>query len=156
VRYAVFAPRLGITVIAIDLPTARRLVFSVVLGQVAVTLMAALLSWALGDARTGWSAALGGGISTIASLAMAVLAFGRSTAADPERAMRAFYLGEAAKVVVVVVLFVVVLKTIRVVPLAMLGAYVATFLVFWVALANALPTLGGRRSRGNARFGSGL
>jgi F0F1-type ATP synthase assembly protein I len=147
---------LGITVIAIDLPTARRLVFSVVLGQVAVTLMAALLSWAIGDARTGWSAALGGGISTIASLAMAVLTFGGSAAANPERAMRAFYVGEAAKVVVVVVLFVVVLKTIRVVPLAMLGAYVATFFVFWVALANALPTLGGRPSRGNARFGSGL
>jgi ATP synthase protein I len=147
---------LGITVIAIDLPTARRLVFSVVLGQVAVTLMAALVSWAIGDARTGWSAALGGGISTVASLAMAVLTVGGSAAADPQRAMRVFYLGEAAKVVVVVVLFVVVLKTIRVVPLAMLGAYVATFFVFWVALANALPTLGGRRSGTDARFGSGL
>jgi F0F1-type ATP synthase assembly protein I len=156
VRYAAFAPRLGITVTAIDLPTARRLVISVVLGQVTVTLMAALLAWALGDARTGWSAALGGGISTVACLAMAVLTFGGSAATDPQRAMRAFYLGEAAKVVVVVVLFVVVLRTIRVVPLAMLGAYIATFFVFWVALANALPTLGGRRPGGSARLGSGL
>jgi ATP synthase protein I len=143
-------------VIAIDLPTARRLVFSVVLGQVAVTLIVALLSWAIGDARAGLSAALGGGISSVASLAMAVLTFGGSAATDPQRAIRAFYLGEAAKIVVVVVLFVVVLRTIRVAPLAMLSAYVATFFVFWVALANALPTLGGRRPRGNARFGSEL
>jgi hypothetical protein len=31
----------------------------------------------------------------------------------------------------------------QVVPLAMLGTYMATFFVFWVALANALPPLGG-------------
>ena len=48
-----------------------------------------------------------------------------------------------AKIAIVIVLFVVVLKTMRVVPLAMLGTYVATFFVFWVALANALPPLGG-------------
>jgi hypothetical protein len=36
-----------------------------------------------------------------------------------------------------------VLKTMKVVPLAMLGTYVATFAVFWVALANMLPPLGG-------------
>jgi hypothetical protein len=44
---------------------------------------------------------------------------------------------------VVIVLFVAVLKTMKVVPLAMLGTYVATFFVFWIALANALPPLGG-------------
>jgi hypothetical protein len=43
------------------------------------------------------------------------------------------------------VLFVVVLKSMKVVPLAMLGSYIATFFVFWVALANALPPLGGLR-----------
>jgi hypothetical protein len=36
----------------------------------------------------------------------------------------------------VIVLFVVVLKTMKVVPLAMLGSYIATFAVFWVFLAN--------------------
>jgi len=57
--------------------------------------------------------------------------------------MRAFFVGETAKIVVVIVLFAIVLKTMKVVPLAMLGTYVATFFVFWVALANALPPLGG-------------
>ena len=139
--------------IAIDLPNARRLVLSVVLGQVAVTVIAALLSWAIGDSRAALSAALGGGISTVASLAMAILSFGGAAATEPHRAIRGFYAGEAAKVVVVVVLFALVLRTIRVVPLAMLGAYIATFVVFWVALANALPTLGGTRLRSNERMG---
>ena len=53
-----------------------------------------------------------------------------------------------------IVLFVAVLKTMKVVPLAMLGTYAATFLVFWVALANVLPPLGGApRERRTTRQG---
>jgi ATP synthase protein I len=137
-------------VTAIDLPNARRLALSVVLGQAAVTPVAALVSWAVADSRAAVSAVLGGGISTAASLAMALLSFGDKAATDPLRAVRAFFVGEAAKVVTVIVLFVVVLKTMKVVPLAMLGTYIATFFVFWVALANALPPLGGLRPRPDA------
>jgi F0F1-type ATP synthase assembly protein I len=67
-----------------------------------------------------------------------LLSFGKEAATDPLRAIRAFLVGEAAKVTVVIVLFVVVLKTMKVVPLAMLGAYIATFVVFWIALAKGL------------------
>jgi len=137
-------------VIAIDLPNPRRLAFSVVLGQAAVTLICALASFGLADAHAAVSALLGGGISSIASLTMALVGFGRQAATSPQRALRAFFLGEAAKVAVVIVLFAVVLKTMKVVPLAMLGSYIATFFVFWVALANALPPLGGLRPRAGA------
>jgi ATP synthase protein I len=130
-------------VIAIDLPLARRLALSVVLGQGAVTLICALLGWLIADTHAALSAALGGGISTAASLAMAMLGFGGKSAESGQRAMRAFFIGETAKIALVIVLFVAVLKTMKVVPLAMLGTYVATFFVFWVALANALPPLGG-------------
>jgi ATP synthase protein I len=132
-------------VIAIDLPNPRRLALSVVLGQAAVTLLCALVSLGIADSRAAISALLGGGISSLASLAMALIGFGKEAAADPQRAIRAFLVGETAKVVVVIVLFVVVLKSMKVVPLAMLGSYIATFFVFWVALANALPPLGGLR-----------
>jgi F0F1-type ATP synthase assembly protein I len=132
-------------VIAIDLPNPRRLALSVVLGQAAVTVVCALVSWAIAGPHAALSALLGGGISSVASLAMALVGFGRNAATDPQRAVRAFFVGESAKVAVVIVLFVVVLKTMKVVPLAMLGSYVATFFVFWVALANALPPLGGLR-----------
>jgi F0F1-type ATP synthase assembly protein I len=126
-------------VIAIDLPTARRLAVSVVLGQVAVTLVCAGACWLVWDARAALSGLLGGGISAAASLAMALIGFGKQPAKDPQHAILAFLVGESAKVAVVIVLFVVVLKTMKVVPLAMLGSYIATFVVFWLALAKALP-----------------
>jgi len=124
-------------VIAIDLPNPRRLALSVVLGQVAVTVVCALVSLSLAGSWAATSALLGGGISCLASLAMALVGFGRSAAMDPQHAIRAFFAGEAAKVAVVIVLFAVVLKTMRVVPLAMLGSYIATFFVFWVVLFQA-------------------
>ena len=129
--------------IATDLALARRLALSVVLGQAAVTLICALAAWLIADYHAALSAALGGGISTVASLAMALLGFGGRSITDPQRAVRTFFVGETAKIAVMIMLFIVVLKTMKVVPLAMLGAYVATFVVFWVALANALPPLGG-------------
>jgi ATP synthase protein I len=125
-------------VTAIDVPNPRRLAFGVALGQAAVALIAALVCWAIADSRAALSAALGGGISSAASLVMALLSFGKGAATDPMRAVRAFFVGEAAKVTVVIVLFVVVLKTMKVVAPAMLGTYVATFFVFWVALAKGL------------------
>jgi ATP synthase protein I len=139
-------------VIAIDFALARRLAFSVVLGQAAVTLICALACWLIADSHAALSAALGGGISSAASLAMALLGVGGRSAADPQRVMRAFLVGETAKIALVIVLFVAVLKTMKVVPLAMLGTYIATFFVFWVALANALPPLGlGRPPAGAAK-----
>jgi ATP synthase protein I len=141
----------GKNVIAIEVPqmgqpNPRRLALGVALGQAAVALVAALLCWVIADSRAALSAALGGGISSAASLVMALLSFGNGASKDPLRAIRAFFVGEAAKVTVVIVLFVVVLKTMKVVPLAMLGAYIATFFVFWVALAKGSSVRGKPRT----------
>ena len=130
------AYRAGRILISIDMPNPRRLALGVALGQAVVALIAALVSWAIADSRAALSAALGGGISSVASFVMALLSFSKQATTDPLRAVRAFFVGEAAKVALVIVLFVVVLKTMKVVPLAMLSAYVATFFVFWVALAR--------------------
>jgi len=62
-------------VIAIDLALARRLALSVVLGQAGVTVIAALLAGLIAGPQAALSALLGGGISTAASLAMALLGF---------------------------------------------------------------------------------
>ena len=104
--------------IAIDLALARRLAFSVVLGQAAVTVVCALLGWLIADFHAALSAAMGGGISTAASLVMALLGLSGRSAADPQRALRAFFIGETAKIALVIVLFVTVLKTMQVVPVA--------------------------------------
>jgi ATP synthase protein I len=130
---------------AIELPRARRLAFRVVLGQAAVTVVAALIAAALGGERAGLSALVGGGIATAGSLVMAVLVMGGTLAGNAQRALSAFYVGEALKLVLVAVLFVIVLKVMRVAPLAMFAAFAATFLVYWIALLSSLPSAGGVR-----------
>jgi len=130
---------------AIELPRARRLAFRVVLGQAAVTVIAALIAWVMGGERAGLSALAGGGIATAGSLAMAVLVMSGTLAGNAQRALSAFYVGEALKLALVAVLFVIVLKVMRVAPLAMFAAFAATFLVYWIALLSALPSAGGAR-----------
>jgi ATP synthase protein I len=130
--------------LAIDLPHARRLAFGVVLGQAGVTVVAALAASGVAGREAAWSALLGGGIATLGSVAMVALVFA-GAATNAQRIVAAFYAGEAVKLAVVVVLFVVVLSTVRVVPLAMLAGFAATYLVYWIALVGALPAMGARR-----------
>jgi ATP synthase protein I len=128
-------------VVTLELPQARRLAGSVVLGQVVVTVVAAVLCFAVWGSTAGWSALAGGGISSLASLVMAALSFRKSSSANPYSALLGLCVGEAAKLATVVVLFVLVLRTVKVSPPAMLGTFVATLIIYWVALANALPAL---------------
>jgi ATP synthase protein I len=134
-------------VVTIDQPDARRLAFSVVLGQAAVTAAVALAGWAFFGSLAARSALTGGGISVVASLAMALLAFRGAVRRDAFRALRAFYVGEAAKLTVVVVMFVLVFREMRVLPLALFAGFGATFLVYWIALANLLPPVRWARRR---------
>ena len=130
---------------AIDLPQARRLAFGVVLGQTGVTVTAALCAGILAGRVAALSALAGGGIATAASLAMAGMVFGGTRAGSAQRALSTFYVGEALKLAVVVMLFVVVLKVMRVAPLALFAAFAATWLVYWIALLGALPVARGAR-----------
>ncbi|MGB6605926.1 MAG: ATP synthase subunit I [Steroidobacteraceae bacterium] len=132
---------------AIDLPRARRLAFGVVLGQAVVSVIVAAGALAIAGRQAAVSALLGGGIATAGSLAMAALAFSgaRGSGGSAQRAAGAFYVGEAVKLAVVVVLFVAVLKMVRVVPLALFAGFAATYLVYWIALVSVLPAAGGAR-----------
>jgi ATP synthase protein I len=131
-------------VLAIDLPQARRLALRLVWGQAGVTVIAALAAWGMAGQGAALSALLGGSVATVGSMAMVALVFA-GAAANAERIVAAFYTGEAVKLAVVVVLFVVVLRTVRVVPLAMLAGFAATYLVYWIALVGALPLKSGTR-----------
>jgi ATP synthase protein I len=133
-------------VLTVALPQARKLAAGVVAGQAVVTSVVALVCYALSGWNAAQSAALGGGISTVATLAMVVLAFRGSAATDPRRAASAFFVGEAAKVVVMITLFALVLKFISISALPLFAGFVATFFVYWLALANALPAFGGVRA----------
>jgi ATP synthase protein I len=123
-------------VLALDLSDARGLAYRFVLAQAAVTLLAAAASLVLAGRQAAWSALLGGGISTAGSLAMALVAFRRTTGANGVLMLAALLVGEATKLLVVVALFVVVLTLMKVSPVPMFSAYVATFLVYWVVFAS--------------------
>jgi F0F1-type ATP synthase assembly protein I len=134
---------------AIDLPAARRLAFGVVLGQAAVTLIAALVGWLMASRIAGLSALLGGGIATVATFAMVAVAFRQSAAVSPARLLGTFFGGEILKLVVVVALFVAVLHWLHPAPIALLATYGATFLVYWLVLGLGLPARAtGRLQRG--------
>jgi F0F1-type ATP synthase assembly protein I len=129
---------------------ARRLAFGVVLGQAGVTLLAALVSLALEGVSGAISALIGGGIGTVASLAMAAIAFGRIPRSAP-LILATFFAGEIAKLVLMIGLFVAVWHWMRPSPGAMFGAYGATFVVYWIALAAVLPRLTVPRPLGGAQ-----
>jgi F0F1-type ATP synthase assembly protein I len=124
--------------ITIELPSARRLAFGVVLGQAAVTLAAVLAAWLIGGVNDAVSALLGGGIGTVASLAMACIAFGGRAPRSAPQILAFFFLGELVKLVLMIGLFIAAWHWMRPSPIAMLAAYGATFLVYWVALAAAV------------------
>jgi ATP synthase protein I len=130
-------------VVTLELPQARRLAGSVVLGQVVVTVVAAIICFAVWGRTPGLSALAGGGISVFASAVLAIIGFSAPAGAAPEKIARSFYVGEATKLAVTVALFAAVFVTMKVSAPALFGTYIATLFVYWIALANALPPLAG-------------
>jgi ATP synthase protein I len=118
--------------------TARRLAFGAALGQAVITLVVALVSLAVGGRNAAASALLGGGISTAGSVVMALIAFRRSNGVNALQMLMGLLVGEAAKIALVIALFVVVLNLMKISPVPLFSAYVATFLVYWVVFASQL------------------
>jgi ATP synthase protein I len=114
-----------------------------VLGQVVVTIVAAIICFAVWGRVPGLSALVGGGISAIASAALVIIGFSSPAGAPAERVARSFYVGEGVKLAVTVALFIVVFLTMKVSFAALFATYIATLFVYWIALANALPPLAG-------------
>jgi ATP synthase protein I len=129
-------------VAAVELPGLRRVAYGVVLAQAVLTAVLALLGYVFKGQATALSAAVGGGIGTAASLTLAVIVF-RKGGRELMDLVRAFYIAEAAKFGVTIVLFVVVLVTMKgmLVPGALFGAFVAVFLVHWLVLPRAMRRL---------------
>ena len=132
--------------VTLELPQARRLAGSVVLGQVVVTVVAAIICFAVWGRIPGLSALVGGGISAIASAALVFIGFSSPAGAPAERVARSFYVGEGVKLAVTVAAFIAVFVTLKVSFAALFGTYIATLFVYWIALANALPPLAGTAS----------
>ena len=132
--------------VTLELPQARRLAMSVVLGQVVVTVVAAIICFAVWGRIPGLSALVGGGISAVASAALALIGFGSRAGAPADQIAKSFYVGEGVKLAVTVAAFVAVFTTMKDSFAALFGTYIATLFVYWIALANALPPLAGTAS----------
>jgi ATP synthase protein I len=114
-----------------------------VAGQVAISGVVAMMCAALIGAAAGLAAAVGGGIGAAASLVQVASAFRRGVGADAPAIARGFYRGEAMKIGVTVLLFVLVLRGGRLAPGPLFAGYVATFVAYWVALVRFAGRRGG-------------
>ena len=107
-----------------------------VAGQAAIAGVVALICGAAMGAPAALAAAVGGGIGAAASLVQVASGFRRSAAGNAQAIARGFYRGEALKIGVTVLLFVLALRGRRVAPGPLFAGYVATFVAYWVALAR--------------------
>ena len=128
-----------------ELPDLRRVAYGLVLAQLILTVVVALVSLVFWNRDVARSAAIGGGIGVAANLVLALVAFRKKEVQSVAQMVSAFYVGEAAKFAVTIALFLVVLTTMKgkLVPGALFGAFVATFLVHWLVLPRAMRKLDG-------------
>jgi ATP synthase protein I len=133
--------------VANGLPGLRRVAYGLVLAQLILTVVVALVSLVFWNRDAALSAAIGGGIGVAANLVLALVAFRKKEERTVAQMVSAFYIGEIAKFGVTIVLFVVVLATLRgkLVPGALFGAFVGTFLVHWLVLPRAMRKLDGMK-----------
>ncbi len=117
----------------------QRAAFRLAAWQAALTLAVAAVAGLAGDPGAVKSALLGGGIGIVAGLYQALRMFRVDAAVDPDAFYRGVWLSEMVKIVLTVALFTLAIKTLspRFVP--MIGAYAATFIVYWVALGTGFP-----------------
>ena len=93
--------------------------------------------------RSAVSALIGGSIGAAATLAQVLIGLRNSVGKQPQVViLRSFLRGSALKLVVTVVLFVVALRGHKLAPAPLFVTYVATFLVYWVALARTFNSGG--------------
>jgi ATP synthase protein I len=122
----------------VDFRSVRRQALAVVGGQMAVAVCGGLICYLLLDTRSAVSALVGGTISAAATLAQVVVGLPNSEGKPPRAVLHSFFRGSAMKLFVTVVLFVLALRGRNLAPAPLLVTYVATFFVYWVALATTL------------------
>lgn len=112
-------------------------VYRIVRTQLAVTIAVALTMYVLAGLETAYSALTGGLISVIANFYFAIQMFAGARK-SPRQLVTAFYVGEAVKILITIVLFVFAIKVMQVLFLPLFITYVITLLVYWFALLPAL------------------
>lgn len=105
--------------------------------QAIITLAAAFTALVFADFKAAYSALVGGGINILATMVFALRVFSVRPGAPANRMARAFYIGEAIKLLVTVGLFLAVLLWLNVLFLPLFLTYAITMLAFWLVLLIA-------------------
>lgn len=113
---------------------AKQVTRKIIIIQLLVTLLAAVASFAFSSLQAAYSALVGGGISTVATLYFASTVFSVRIGAPAAKIARAFYVGEVVKMLLTVILLSVALLWFDVSPLPLLLAYMAALMAYWLAL----------------------
>ena len=112
----------------------RGSVFKVVAAQLVTVIVITVLLAALYGGRAGYSALVGAIISVFPSFYLATRIFRGDATAPAEQVLRSIYLGEAIKVLLTAALFVIALMMLDINVLIVGLMYVASVLVYWIAL----------------------
>lgn len=113
---------------------AKQVTQKIIAIQLLLTLLIAAAFFFFGSLRMGYSALIGGGVSTLATLYFASKVFSARVGAPAATVLRAFCLGMAIKLFLTIVLLGSALLWLDVSPLPLLLAYGAALMAYWLAL----------------------
>ena len=102
--------------------------------QLLTILLACALAWALGGKGQAVSALYGGLVGFLPNAFFAMLAGRRDPRKTAGQVVRALYFGEAIKLFLTALLFVIVFQLPGIFPLPLFAAFLAVSAMFWFAL----------------------
>lgn len=111
----------------------RKKAYQLVVTQATLVASVVMMVFLVWGVRPGYSALLGGLIAVLPHWVFARLAFAHAGARAARQVVNGFYKGEAAKIGLTILLFVVVLKWVPVVTGALFATYGVALLAQWLA-----------------------
>jgi ATP synthase protein I len=101
--------------------------------QTLAVLLVSLVFFLTNGSKEGYSALLGGVISIVPNFVFASLAFRNAGASAAKEVLSDFFKGEALKLILVIVLFWVVFKTLDVIYLPLFVTYALAIVLHWLS-----------------------
>lgn len=112
--------------------------------QLGTTGFVAVIAGLIGGSDFAVSAAIGGSIGIVAGLYQALRMFRIDASQDPNRFLRSVYVGEAVKILLTVALMIAAIRVLGVAMLPFMLAYIAIYVVYWMALRTGFPWVEGQ------------
>lgn len=109
----------------------QRDVWYLLLIQLSTSVLMALIALVVSGQVAFWSAMLGGLVCLMPNIYFARLLFRHAGARAAKKIVNSFYQGEALKLLLTIVLFILVFKLVKVIPWLFFAAFIVAQMVFW-------------------------